>query len=48
MMMQEAQSAIEALNGQTLHDKTITVDWAFKVPPGRGGGGGRAGRGPRR
>jgi cold-inducible RNA-binding protein len=46
---EEAQKAIEALNGATLHDRALTVNIARPRedrPPGGGGGGG--GRGPRR
>jgi hypothetical protein len=46
----EAQSAIHTLHGHLLHEKAMTVDWAFKPAPNnaRGGGGGaNRARGPR-
>jgi len=46
----EAAAAIQAINGHVLHEKEITADWAFKLPPGRGGArrGGQRGAGARR
>lgn len=47
----EAEAAIQAINGHILHDKQISVDWAFKPPPhsgaNRGGQRRSQGRGPR-
>ena len=46
---EEAQKAVQAMNGATLHDRALTVNIARpreERPPGGGGGGG--GRGPRR
>jgi len=48
--LKEAQSALRALNGQTLHERELQVDFAFRpAPHGRGrgprtGGGGRGSR----
>lgn len=39
----EAQAAIDALNGSSLEDRTITVNEARPRPSGGGGGGGRRG-----
>ena len=47
----EAKAAIQATNGTTLHDQTLTVDFAFVRPipskneAGKGVRGGRKGRG---
>ena len=47
----EGLSAIQTLNGHVLHDKPLTVDWAFKPAatntrqPRRGGGGRQSGGG---
>lgn len=43
----EAQSALSALNGHSLHDQPIVVDWAFKKAPGSGARSHRTSRGPR-
>ena len=40
---QEAQSAIQQLNGTMLGNRTITVNEARERPAGGGGGGGRGG-----
>jgi cold-inducible RNA-binding protein len=49
---EEAQKAIQALNGATLGGRTIAVNIARpkedRPPGGGGGGGGGGGRGPRR
>ena len=34
----EAEAAIQALDGSKFLDKTIRVSWAFVKPPARGGG----------
>jgi len=41
----EAQAAIDGLNGATLLEHKLGVDWAFKKPPHAGGGGGGGGGG---
>jgi len=46
--MHQAKSAIDALNGSTLLERKISVDWAFKKPSGRTAGGGGGGGGGRR
>src|SRR5689334_10434823 len=47
---EEAQKAIEAMNGQPLDGRNLTVNIARpkEERPGGGGGGGGGGRGPRR
>ena len=47
---EEAQKAIEAMNGATLDNRALTVNIARpkEERPGGGGGGGGGGRGPRR
>lgn len=40
-MFKEAQNAIESLNGHSLLDQEISVDWAFKAAAKKGGKGGR-------
>ncbi|MSU62319.1 MAG: RNA-binding protein [Pedosphaera sp.] len=48
---EEAQIAVEALNGTPLDGRNLTVNVARPKedrPPGGGGGGGGGGRGPRR
>lgn len=45
---EEAQKAIEALNGSTLDNRAITVNIARPKEDRPGGGGGGGGRGPRR
>lgn len=48
---EEAQKAIEAMNGAQLDGRALTVNIARPKedrPPGGGGGGGGYGRGPRR
>jgi RNA recognition motif-containing protein len=42
---QEAQAAIQALNGQEIEGRTLTVNEARPRTEGGGGGGGRGGRG---
>jgi cold-inducible RNA-binding protein len=42
---QEAQAAIQALNGQEVEGRTLTVNEARPRTEGGGGGGGRGGRG---
>ncbi|KAK6520020.1 RNA-binding protein y14a [Arthrobotrys conoides] len=45
---EEAQSAIDAIDGSKLLDQTLSADWAFVRPQGanaNGGGGGGRGRG---
>ena len=44
---EEAQKAIEGMNGATLHDRNLTVNIA-RPKEDRGGGGGGGDRGPRR
>lgn len=45
---EEAQKAIEAMNGATLDNRTLTVNIARPKEERSGGGGGGGGRGPRR
>jgi RNA recognition motif-containing protein len=45
---EEAQKAIEALNGSTIDNRAITVNVARPKEERPGGGGGGGGRGPRR
>ena len=45
---EEAQKAIEAMNGATLDNRALTVNIARPKEERPGGGGGGGGRGPRR
>ena len=45
---EEAQKAIEAMNGASLDGRNLTVNIARPREEGGGGGGGGGGRGPRR
>ena len=45
---EEAQKAIDAMNGATLDNRTLTVNIARPKEERSGGGGGGGGRGPRR
>ena len=45
---EEAQKAIEALNGSSVDGRNLTVNIARPREEGGGGGGGGGGRGPRR
>ena len=45
---EEAQGAIDTMNGEKIMGQEIAVDWAFSSGPTRSGGGGKGGGAPRR